>query len=77
MRGGIFTKAKMYKCVEKILVSMLQQEKIHPRLAFESSGLFVDAERAYSLSMEYYESQMVEPTETDDEDDNTDDIDEP
>ena len=61
----------------QVLVSMLQQEKIHPRLAFESSGLFVDAERAYSLSMEYYESQMVEPTETDDEDDNTDDIEEP
>ena len=61
----------------QVLVSMLQQEKIHPRLAFESSGLFVDAERAYSISMDYYESQADKSTETDDDDDNTDDIDEP
>lgn len=61
----------------QVLVSMLQQEKIHPRLAFESSGLFVDAERAYSISMDYYESQVDKTTETDDDDDNTDDIDEP
>ena len=61
----------------QVLVSMLQQEKIHPRLAFESSGLFVDAERAYSISMDYYESQADKTTETDDDDDNTDDIDEP
>ena len=61
----------------QVLVSMLQQEKIHPRLAFESSGLFVDAERAYSISMDYYESQVDKSTETDDDDDNTDDIDEP
>ena len=60
----------------QVLVSMLQQPKIHPRLAFESSGLFVDPERAYSLSMEYYESQKDKLTETDDEDDKTDDIDE-
>lgn len=42
----------------QVLVSMLQQNKIHPRLAFESSGLFVDPERAYSVSNEYYEEQM-------------------
>lgn len=41
----------------QVLVSMLQQDKIHPRLAFESSGLFVDPERAYSVSKEYYEEQ--------------------
>lgn len=40
----------------QVLVSMLQQDKIHPRLAFESSGLFIDPERAYSLSMDYYET---------------------
>ena len=64
----------------QVLVSMLQQPKIHPRLAFESSGLFIDPERAYSLSMEYYEEQlsrMVEKTDDeDDTDDKTDDIDE-
>lgn len=42
----------------QVLVSMLQQPKIHPRLAFESSGLFIDPESAYSLSMKYYEEQM-------------------
>ena len=36
---------------------MLQQPKIHPRLAFESSGLFIDPERAYAISKEYYEEQ--------------------
>ena len=50
----------------QVLVSMLQQPKIHPRLAFESSGLFIDPERAYSLSMEYYENQL--PTKTPDND---------
>ena len=41
----------------QVLVSMLQQPKIHPRLAFESSGLFIDPERAYSISMEYNKEQ--------------------
>lgn len=41
----------------QVLVSMLQQPKIHPRLAFESSGLFVDPERAYSVSKEYSDEQ--------------------
>lgn len=41
----------------QVLVSMLQQPKIHPRLAFECSGLFIDPERAYSISMEYAEEQ--------------------
>ena len=56
----------------QVLVSMLQQPKIHPRLAFESSGLFVDPERAYSVSMEWYEKQMAQfqqNTETDDDED--------
>ena len=42
----------------QVLTSMLQEPKIHPRLAFEASGLFVDPERAYSVSKEYYEEQM-------------------
>ena len=40
----------------QVLVSMLRQEKIHPRLAFTSCGLFCDAENAYQLSDEYYKS---------------------
>lgn len=47
----------------QVLVSMLQQPKIHPRLAFESSGLFIDPESAYSLSMKYYEEQMKKVAE--------------
>ena len=59
----------------QVLVSMLQQNKIHPRLAFTSSGLFTDPESAYQLSKEYSEEQekkaleMVAkqvPTEEDD-----------
>jgi hypothetical protein len=42
---------------------MLQQPKIHPRLAFESSGLFIDPESAYSLSMKYYDEQMAKAVE--------------
>ena len=41
----------------QVLVSMLQQNKIHPRLAFEHSGLFTDPESAYQLSKEYAEEQ--------------------
>ena len=57
----------------QVLVSMLQQPKIHPRLAFESSGMFIDPERAYSISMEYFEEQakkVVKTTEPDDDGDN-------
>ena len=43
----------------QVLVSMLQQNKIHPRLAFTSSGLFTDPESAYQLSKEYSEEQAT------------------
>lgn len=42
----------------QVLVSMLQQNKIHPRLAFTACGLFCDAENAYQMSMDYYEEQI-------------------
>lgn len=42
----------------QVLISMLQQPKIHPKLAFESSGMFIDPESAYSMSMDYYETQL-------------------
>ena len=61
----------------QVLVSMLQQSKIHPRLAFEACGLFVDPERAYSISMEYAEEQSKKAIEmmrqTGGNADNTDD----
>ncbi len=45
------------KSKSQVLVSMLQQNKIHPRLAFTSSGLFTDPESAYQISKEYSDEQ--------------------
>lgn len=42
----------------QVLISMLNQSKIHPLLAFESSGLFVDPEAAYTLSMKHWEEEQ-------------------
>ena len=47
----------------QVLISMLQEPKIHPQLAFQHSGLFTDAESAYSMSMEYYEQQVKQLAE--------------
>ena len=51
----------------QVLVSMLEQPKIHPLLAFTSCGLFSDPESAYTMSNEYYEEQMAkwEPVDVD------------
>ena len=60
----------------QVLVSMLQQNKIHPRLAFTSSGLFTDPESAYQLSKEYSEEQekkaleMMKNTNVEEDDEN-------
>lgn len=51
----------------QVLVSMLQQNKIHPRLAFATSGAFTDPESAYQMSMEYYEAEMAKALEDEDE----------
>ena len=48
----------------QVLVSMLGQSKIHPRLAFTSCGLFSDPENAYQLSMSYSEEQEKKLKET-------------
>ena len=48
----------------QVLVSMLEQDKIHPRLAFTSSGLFTDPESAYQLSKEYSEEQEKKAVKT-------------
>ena len=42
----------------QVLIAMLQNPKIHPKLAFEASGLFIDPESAYKVSMDYYEEQQ-------------------
>lgn len=65
----------------QVLISMLQEPKIHPQLAFQHSGMFSDSESAYTMSMKYYEEQQakaealaqktkpVEGKDTDPEDD--------
>lgn len=40
----------------QVLTTMLQNDKIHPRLAFEHCGMFSDAEDAYKISADYYNS---------------------
>lgn len=52
-----FTRRNYENLTEKanVLLIMLQNSKIHPRLAFEHCGMFVDPDRAYEESMEYYE----------------------
>jgi SPP1 family phage portal protein len=54
----------------QVLVSMLQQPKIHPLLAFTHCGMFSDPESAYTMSNDYYEEQMEkwEPVDMDDDD---------
>lgn len=47
----------------QVLISMLQEPKIHPQLAFQSSGLFTDAESAYTMSMAYYEEEQAKQAE--------------
>lgn len=39
----------------QVLISMLSQPKIHPKLAFTHSGMFSDPEAAYLMSKEYAE----------------------
>lgn len=55
----------------QVLISMLEQSKIHPLLAFEHCGMFSDPESAYALSMEYYDELMNkwEPIEVTNEED--------
>lgn len=47
----------------QVLISMLQEPKIHPQLAFQHSGMFSDAESAYTMSMKYYEEQQQKTVE--------------
>ena len=60
----------------QVLVSMLQQPKVHPLLAFTHCGLFSDPESAYTMSNAYYEEQMAkwEPVEVDESEDDDKDV---
>lgn len=57
-----FTRRNYENIQEKsqVLITMLNNDKIHPRLAFEHSGLFIDPELAYTVSMEYAEQRKKE-----------------
>ncbi len=57
-----FTRRNYENALSKaqILTIMLQQSKIHPRLAFEHCGLFSDPEDAYKQSEAYYRSLTPE-----------------
>lgn len=54
-----FTRRNYENILQKaqVLDVMLKNGKIHPRLAFEHCGLFVDSDLAYTLSAEYVEEQ--------------------
>lgn len=42
----------------QVLTTLLANSKIHPRLAFEHSGMFLDPNLAYEQSMKYYEEEQ-------------------
>jgi hypothetical protein len=45
------------------LVTMLNNDKVHPQKAYEASGLFVDTEEAYQMGMEWMKSQQAKTVE--------------
>lgn len=47
----------------QVLIAMLQNPKIAPKLAFICSGMFTDPEEAYQMSQEYYDQYMLEQEE--------------
>ena len=42
----------------QVLAEMLNNQKIHPKLAFQYSGMFTDAEEAFRVSMNWYKEQQ-------------------
>ena len=57
-----FTRRNYENIQEKaqVLTTLLANDKIHPRLAFEHCGLFIDPDIAYKLSAEYAEERENE-----------------
>lgn len=58
----------------QVLIAMLNNPHIHPELAFQYCGMFVDPESAYLQSKTYYDEQMKkwEPVEVDEGDGDVD-----
>lgn len=48
----------------QVLAEMLNNPKIHPKLAFQYSGLFSDSEEAFRISMDWYEQQQAKQPDT-------------
>lgn len=44
----------------QVLCELLNNDKVHPKLAYEAAGLFKDNEEAYRISAEYYEELLHE-----------------
>lgn len=53
----------------QVLTTMLNNEKIHPRLAFQASDMFIDPELAYQESMQWFEKNAEKNSEVDSQDD--------
>lgn len=54
-----FTRRNYENITEKanVLTTMLNNDKIHPQLAFSHCGMFIDSEMAYTMSMKYAEER--------------------
>ena len=65
-----FTRRNYENIMEKsqVLITMLGSPRVHPELAFEASGLFVDPNIAYMKSKEWWESNESINTGSDPED---------
>lgn len=55
-----FTRRNYENISEKatVLTTLLGNDKIHPKLAFEHSGLFTDPDVSYKMSEDYYKEEM-------------------
>lgn len=47
----------------QVLIAMLNNDKIHPKVAYEVSGLFYDPNKKYIEGMEFWESQQKKTVE--------------
>lgn len=56
-----FTRRNYENITEKanVLTTMLNNEKIHPQLAFSHCGMFIDPEMAYTMSMKYVQERAA------------------
>lgn len=54
-----FTRRNYENILQKaqVLTTLLNNDKVHPKLAFEHSGLFVDPDLAYTISRKYEEER--------------------